>query len=411
MSLIENIKLALRAIRSNLLRTILTFLIIAFGIMALVGILTSIDSLKAKLNSSFSFMGSNTFTIQQKWVQMQGEGGDNDWKPSPAILFDQAMEFRDRYSFPATVSIGMMFDETKTIEHGSKKTNPNVGVYAVDENFLSAKGFEIAEGRYFSPQEIIDGAPVIVLGPDVVEKIFSLKEDPVNQYVSMKGIRYRVVGLLKPKGSSMIDNSDRVVLLPLMNAKRNFIGPDWSWDIGVTVASVDQLDHAADEARGIVRNVRRLRYDEKDDFKIEKSDELANKLFSQLVYIRAGGVVIGIITLFGAAIGLMNIMMVSVTERTMEIGVCKALGATKKMIRRQFLAEAIVICILGGILGIFLGILIGNGVSMIVGGGFIIPWFWIVSGLIFCYLVGLVSGLYPAIKASNLDPIEALRYE
>ncbi|MEO5673244.1 MAG: ABC transporter permease [Chitinophagales bacterium] len=411
MGIVENIRIALRAIRANLLRTILTLLIIAFGIMALVGILTSIESLKSKLNSSFSFMGANTFTIRQKWTQISGEGGDENWKPSPSVLYEQAMAFKDRYSFPSMVSIGMQFDQTQTVEHGSKKTNPNVSAFAVDDNFLNAKGYEIEKGRYFTPQEIGQGLPVIVLGPDVAGKIFSGKEDPLNQYVSVKGNRYRVIGILKAKGSSMIQSSDRVFLLPLMNAKRNFIGPDWSWEIGVTVYSVDQLDAAADEATGIMRNIRRQRLSEQENFEVEKSDELANTLFSQLVYIRYGAIVIGIITLLGAAIGLMNIMLVSVTERTMEIGVSKALGATKKMIRRQFLAEAIVICILGGLLGIILGILIGNLVSLVVGGSFIIPWIWIIAGIIFCYVVGLISGLYPAVKASNLDPIDALRYE
>lgn len=411
MSILENIKLALRAIKSNLLRTVLTLLIIAFGIMALVGILTAIESLKSKLNLSFSFMGANTFIIRQKWTEIQGEGGGGNWKPSPSILYDQAVAFRSRYAFPSLVSIGMEFDQTQTVEHLSKKTNPNVTVYAVDENFLNAKGYEIDKGRYFTPQEIVDGTPVIVLGPEVLHKIFSDKADPINQFVAVKGIRYRVVGTLKPKGSSMMLSSDRVFLIPLMNAKRNFIGPDWSWEIGVTVNSVDQLDPAVDEARGNMRNIRRLHMGTDDDFEIEKSDELANTLFSQLVYIRYGAIVIGLITLLGAAIGLMNIMLVSVTERTMEIGVSKALGATKKMIRRQFLAEAIVICIMGGLLGIVLGILIGNVVSLVVGGSFIIPWLWILAGIIFCYIVGLISGLYPAVKASNLDPIEALRYE
>ncbi|MBS1657870.1 MAG: ABC transporter permease [Chitinophagales bacterium] len=411
MPYLENIRLALRAIRGNKLRTVLTFLIIAFGIMALVGILTAIDSLKSKLNSSFSFMGANTFTIHQKWTQITSEGGGRDWKPSPPVVFDNTQEFKKRYTFPALVSIGMQFDQTRTVEHESKKTNPNVSPFAVDELFLNARGYEIDRGRYFTPQEIEQGPNVAILGPDVVKKIFTEKEDPIGEYVSMNGIRYRVIGILKSKGQTMIMSSDRVILFPLMNAKRNFIGMDWSWDIGVTVTSVDQLEPAIDEARGTFRNIRRLAANEEDDFEIEKSDELANELFSQLKYIRYAAVLVGIITLFGAAIGLMNIMLVSVTERTMEIGVSKALGATKRVIRSQFLTEAIVICLIGGVLGIILGILIGNLVSLVLGGSFIIPWMWIAGGIAFCYVVGLISGLYPAVKASNLDPIEALRYE
>lgn len=407
MNLLENIKLALRAIRSNLLRTVLTILIIAFGIMALVGILTAIESLKSSLNSSFSFMGANTFTIHAKWNQMHEENE----KPGPPVLFSDAIEFQRRYTFPSSVSLGMLFTGIATVEHGSKKSNPNVAGFAVDENYLTTQGYEIGSGRFFTPQEVEQGQPVIILGKDVVDKIFLPNEDPLNEYVTVGPIRYRVIGVLKPKGSSMMQSSDRAYLIPLMNAKRNFIGQNWSWDVGITIASVDQLPAAIDEARSLMRNIRRLRLNEEDDFDIEKSDQLANQLFSQLVYIRGAALLIGVITLFGAAIGLMNIMLVSVTERTMEIGVSKALGAKRKTIRGQFLTEAIVICILGGLLGIILGILIGNLLSLVLGGNFIIPWPWIFGGITFCFIVGLVSGLYPAIKASRLDPIEALRYE
>ena len=411
MTLIENIRLALRAIRANKVRTVLTFLIIAFGIMALVGILTAIESLKSTINSSFSFMGANTFTIDQKWTQMQSEGGGEDWKPSPPILYDQALLFKDRYIFPATISLSNQFDWVAVFTHNSKKTNPNVGMIGVDENYLLTAGYEIERGRFFTADEIKSGAPLVVAGKDVIDKVFTDKEDPINKFISTSGRPYRIIGILKSKGSSMIQSSDRIVMIPMLNAMRNFMGRESSVDISVTVTSVEQLQPAVDEATGVMRNIRRLRTTEADDFEIEKSDDLANELFSQLVYIRGAAVLIGIITLFGAAIGLMNIMLVSVTERTMEIGVSKALGATRRTIRRQFLLEAIVICLLGGILGILLGILIGNLVSLVLGGGFVVPWIWILAGLLFCYVVGLISGLYPAIKASRLDPIEALRYE
>jgi len=411
MTLLENIRLALRAVRTNLLRTILTLLIIAFGIMALVGILTAIEALKGQLNKSFTFLGSNTFSIERNWGGMHGEGGGEDEKPGPAVTYAQAVKFKERFTFPTTISIGTWFTGIATIKHGSEKTNPNVGGLAVDENYLTTAGHEIGSGRFFTAEEVREGAAVIVIGVDVVKKIFKEKEEPLNSFVSIGSIRYRVIGILQSKGSSMIQSSDRQVLIPFVNAFRNFMSREETVEIAVMVSDVEQLDVAIDEATGLMRSIRGLSLSEPDDFRISKSDALAEELFSQISTIRVGAIVIGIITLLGAAIGLMNIMLVSVTERTMEIGVSKALGATRKMIRRQFLVEAIVICISGGLLGIILGILIGNLVTLMIGGSFIIPWLWILGGIIFCYIVGLISGLYPAVKASRLDPIESLRYE
>lgn len=410
MNLTENIRLALQSIRSNLVRTILTCLIIAFGIMALVGILTAIDSLEGSIKSNFSSLGANSFSIEQKRDSGRRGRGHDD-KPGPPILYREAILFKERYSFPAVVSISETVTGISTIKHDSKKTNPNVLVNGVDENFLLTSGNEIGNGRYFTLDEIQEGSPVIVLGQDVVDKIFGKQEDPVNRFVSMYAIRYRVIGVLESMGSSMVSQGDNVVLIPLLNAMRNFIGYDNSVNVDVNVAAIEQLQPAIDEATSLLRNVRGLRLREEIDFEISKSDELANELIGNLRFVTYAATLIGIITLFGAAIGLMNIMLVSVTERTREIGVSKALGATRMEIRRQFLTEAIVICQIGGILGIILGILVGNLVSLVLGADFIIPWVWIGAGILFCFLVGLVSGLYPAIKASRLDPIEALRYE
>ncbi len=411
MNLLENIRQALRAIRANLTRTILTCLIIAFGIMALVGILTAVDSLKASIYTNFSTLGSNTFSIRQSGQSMRRRGGGSDEKVSPPIVYDQAKLFKDRYTFPSKVSVTTMATMIATVKYNSEKTNPNIGVWGIDENYLEASGYEIAQGRFFTPNEIKEGTNEVVIGNDVLVKLFKNKSDPINQFVSIKNMRYRVIGVMKTKGSSMVRSGDNTVYIPILNAIRYYRGPNASVGVSVTVDNIDQLNYAIDEGIGLFRSIRGLKLSEENNFEMSKSDAIANTVVDQISYVTIAATVIGVITLFGAAIGLMNIMLVSVTERTREIGVSKALGATRKAVRTQFLVEAIVICQIGGLLGIIFGILAGNGVSLLIGGDFIIPWVWIIAGIVFCFIVGLVSGLYPAIKASKLDPIEALRYE
>ncbi len=411
MNLSENIRQALRAIRANLTRTILTCLIIAFGIMALVGILTAVDSLKASIYSNFSTLGSNTFSIKQSGQSMRRRGGGSDEQVSPPIIYDQAKMFKDRYTFPSKVSISTMATMIGTVKFNSEKTNPNIGVWGIDENYLEASGYEISQGRFFTPNEINEGSNEVVIGQDVLVKLFKSKSQPINQFVSISNMRYRIIGVMKTKGSSMVRSGDNTVYIPIINAIRYFKGNDASVGVSVTVDNIDQLNYSIDEAIGLFRSIRGLKLSESNNFEMTKSDAIANTVVDQVSYVTIAATIIGLITLFGAAIGLMNIMLVSVTERTREIGVSKALGATRKTIRTQFLVEAIVICQIGGLLGIILGMLAGNGVSLLIGGAFIIPWVWIITGIVFCFIVGLVSGIYPAIKASKLDPIEALRYE
>jgi putative ABC transport system permease protein len=407
----ENINISLVSIRSHLLRTILTILIIAFGIMALVGILTATDSIKYFLTKNFSMMGANTFTIRNRSMNIHMGDGPRKEKRYDPISYTQATEFKDRFDFPAHTSIFTRATGIATLKFGSNKTNPNVGVMGIDENYLITSGDEVESGRNFTPSDVSYAFSITILGSDIVKDLFKNKEDPVGKIISIGSGKFKVVGVLKSKGSSMGFSGDRTCFIPVTCVRTTFPRPNMSYAINVMSKRPEQVDAATGEATALLRNLRKVPVGIDDTFEITKSDNIAKMLIENIKYVTMAATLIGLITLLGAAIGLMNIMLVSVTERTREIGIRKAIGATKRVIRNQFLVESIVIGQLGGLLGITLGILVGNVISLLIGSAFIVPWIWIITGVILCFVVALVSGIVPANKAANLDPIESLRYE
>ncbi len=407
----ENVRIALSSIRTQLLRTILTIFIIAIGITALVGILTVVSALENTVSSQFAMMGSNTFNITQYDLALQMDGRRAERKVNPIISWPQAKAFSAAYDYPNTQpSISFTATSSAEIKFESQKTDPDISVLGVDENFLTNSGSEITKGRNFTNFDISNNAFVCIVGSDFENGL--LKDvNPIDKIISVRGAKFRVIGVLKEKGSTFGNRQDLRVLIPIQVTRSLFTAPNINYSISVLSNQNEMLEGAIDHATITMRQIRKLNPVEENNFGISRSDDLINKILSITQYLTISAWVIGIITIFGSSIALLNIMLVSVTERTREIGVRKALGATRSTIAFQFFIETLVVGQLGGLLGIVLGILVGFGLASAINFDFVTPWSAIFSAFATTFIVAVISGSYPALKASKLDPIEALRYE
>jgi putative ABC transport system permease protein len=408
----ENIKQGLGSVKAHATRAVITSSIIAIGIAALVGILTSISAMQIAVTKTFSKMGSQSFTIKNAGgVKRYGEVDDNT-----RLTFDEAWEFQKRMEGKnSTVALSINADFAAKASFQSAETNPNVRVIGIDEDYLKTANYELGAGRTFTDNEVTRAVPVVVVGQEIVDKLFPGSDKmgrAINQVIAVNGKPYRVVGSLQTKGSSMgMSGGDRVIFVPITRAKRDMKNMQDNCMINVAVDKVLDLDESISEAYTLMRRIKRLKPGEDENFVIQQSTAMAKEALENIKMVSGVGTVIAIITLLGAAVSLMNIMLVSVTERTREIGLRKALGATAKQIKNQFLIEAVVICQIGGAGGILLGLIIGNLVGVALGAGFVAPWEWMLLAVVVCIVVGLGAGLYPASRASRLDPIEALRFD
>ncbi len=412
MNYTENFREGLRSIQANMLRAVLTALIIAIGITSLVGILTAIDGIQSSVNNSFADLGANTFDIEVPQWRRRNRGLVQ--RQNPPITYRQAQSYHNEFKkkYDAKVSISAQVAGAVQAKYLNKKTNPNVRVQGVEDNYLTVKGYKLLSGRNLTRNDLDYSLNVTIIGDELAKNLFD-KGSPIGKEISLMGGRYVVIGVLDKKGSLTGGGDDRVALVPLNNGRGMAANRALSFDITTSVANETNPDVIMEEARGVMRRVRGDLIGKLDSFEMERSDSLAKDFEDITGYLRIGGFVIGIITLLGASIALMNIMLVSVTERTREIGIRKSLGATPRVIRIQFLMEAICICLLGALGGLVLGIAVGNVIANSISekSSFIIPWVWMLMGIAISVFVGIASGIYPAIKASKLDPIDALRYE
>jgi len=421
--------MALYSLKSNFLRTGLTLLIIAVGITCLVGILTAIDSILLTMSDSFNRLGANSISIRPASETIRSNQGGRQRKSAESIYYAQATDFKEQYEFPGTeVSISTFCTGSAEIAYGEEVTNPTVRVYGIDENYLKVSNYQLEEGRNFTFLEANEGSQKAIIGMDIVKELFDEKpERAMNKIIQINAARYKVIGILEAKGSSFGESQDRRIFITLTKAKQLYGYATKGYALNVSVKDAVKIDDAKLAAIGPMRNIRKLKASEENDFEIRTSDSIMSTLNENTQVLQIGSITIAMITLLGASIGLMNIMLVSVTERTREIGVSKALGAKRKNILIQFLTEAVVITQIGGLIGVVLGIIVGNVLSILMGvwtgsvewtfesimnsNSFIIPWAWMFFAFFVCLVVGVLSGLYPAMKASRLDPIESLRYE
>jgi|TARA_B110000263_G_scaffold34744_1_gene26475 putative ABC transport system permease protein len=406
----ESFRMAIESIRQNKLRSILTLLGISIGVFSVIGVMTAIRTLESSVSSQLDVLGTNTFTINKSpAIQIHGPGGDKKIRKRKNITYAHYEEMKRRTVLPLRVSV---IDETgeRNIRYKGKTLKKSAQINGGDESALRSLNTYLADGRNFTPDDIRFARYVTILGPDVVDILFPF-EDPLGKAVKIKGIDYTVIGVTERKGQAFGQSQDYFVIIPISLYILRFSNKWTSLRITFESKSAEMYDKTMDEAIGLMRVVRQVPVGEENDFEVISNEELMNTFagFTSGIKLFAGSV--SVIALLVAGIGIMNIMLVSVTERIKEIGIRKAIGATKRDILTQFLMEAIFLSQFGGVVGVILGIAGGNLVAILLKVPAVIPMDWAFYGMAVCSFIGIGFGIYPAYRAANLDPIESLRFE
>lgn len=411
MNIKETIFSSLSSIRANKLRATLTLLGVIIGVFSIIGVMTLLDALQKGIDSGLSQLGTNTFQIQ-KWPAtfVSGPGRWRKYEKRKPITINEGYRLKELAIMPKY--IGMEdWSGGKTVKYGSVQTNPNFQIGGVTTEFLPSNNHTLSEGRFFTEEEVTSTRQIAVVGMDVVDKLFPFTS-PLNKEIEIDGNKFLVIGVLAAKGENLGQSQDNIVTIPLLTMDKIYGSrKDRSINITVTAPSKSELDETQEEVIGLMRQIRKVPPGEENDFDIWSNESLVREANNFTVYFKYAAGVISFIALIAAGIGIMNIMLVTVTERTKEIGIRMAIGAKRTNILTQFLFEAIILSELGGIAGIALGIGVGNLLGAIFKFPVTIPYDWVIIGLAVCSLIGIIFGTYPAYKASKLNPIDALRYE
>jgi putative ABC transport system permease protein len=402
----ETIRLALNALRTNKLRSALTVLGVTIGVFSVIGVMTALNVIQGSIESGLNFLGSNLFQFAKyPAINTGGEAFANRRN----ITLEEGREFERLMGGQANAICFKIFDDGKAASYGRIKLQ-GLLIIGTNEHFLVANAYALAYGRNLSAEDVALARNVTVVGPDVQKKLFP-NETPIGKTIRVNEKPYQIIGVFAEKGSSFGQSQDRLVILPITRFLGDFGRVNRTVNIAIQSTSQATYNQTLDKAIGAMRAARGLKLGEDNDFEIYSNDTLLSAFAEIAGTIRAGAFVVSVIALLAAGIGIMNIMLVSVTERTREIGVRKAIGARREDIVRQFLLEAIVLSEAGGVLGILLGVAGGNGVALWLDFAMVFPWGWAITGLVVCSLIGTGFGWYPAFKAARLNPIEALRYE
>ncbi len=406
----ESLVMAFAAIRTNRLRSILTLLGITVGVFSIIAVMTAMGVLVNSIENGLSQLGANTFQIQRMPMFRSGNPRERaKYRNRKDILYSEGLRVKEHTTLAKAVGLeAWTFGKIIATPDG-KKTNPNTQLAGEDIEGFTTNNWTIGDGRLFSQDELLNGKNVAVLGMGIVEKLFPMA-DPLGQTIRVDGIEYLVIGTIERQGGMLGGNQDNFITVPI-SSLFNVYGKDREIHIMVQSTSRETYEDCIEQVRGILRTARQVAPGDDDDFYIFSNDSMIEQFNNVTQYLRLGIMLISAVALVAAGVGIMNIMLVSVTERTREIGIRKAIGAKKINIRTQFILEAIVLSEMGGILGIVLGILVGNLSALFLSVPPVIPFDWAALGFVICSAIGVIFGVYPAWKASNLDPIESLRYE